>query len=70
MGLVRTLQLVVMERCVCSAAASPGDHGLSSTCQEAVTKPSSWKLGAEADPKLLEALSIAELPDQPQLSDM
>lgn len=24
----------------------------------------------DADPKLLEALSIAELPDQPQLSDM
>lgn len=70
MRLVRTLQLMVRERCVCSAAASPGDHGLRSTCQEAVTSPSPWKLGAQAEPKLLEAVSTAELPDQPQLSDM
>lgn len=70
MELVRTLQLVVRKRCVCSAAASPGDHGMSSTCQEAVTSPSPLEAGCtEADPKLLEALSLAELPDQPQVSD-
>lgn len=47
MGLVRTLQLMVRVRCVCSAAASPGARGLSSTCQEAVTSPRPWKLGAQ-----------------------